>query len=345
MKILNVGPDSVHVSSYMQYLSKEEKELSLLTETEWNVEYAKEQFIISFRSLNPLNILRSFYSLKRLLRKLKPDVVHIHQVNRVAYFMSRACKKMNVPCVITAWGSDVLLIPQQNTFYRYLTKKSLHFADCVTADSKDMIQKMQELAPAAIEKYPLLQYGIDEAHQAQKEMIIYSNRLHLPNYRIDQVIRYFHGIHADHPEWRLVIGANGTETEGLEKLVKELSLLEKVEFVGWQDPEQNKDWYARSSIFISIPQSDGTSVSLLEAMLAGCIPVVPDLDVSKEWIEDGRNGVIEKMGDNPLGQALKMDRKSCAEINIQLVNKTASRAQCIATFREIYRKSIAKHPM
>ncbi|HBE80849.1 MAG TPA: glycosyl transferase family 1, partial [Firmicutes bacterium] len=49
-------------------------------------------------------------------------------------------------------------------------------------------------------------------------------------------------------------------------------------------------YLAASHLMVSIPKSDGTPVSLLEAMAAGCLPVLADLPVYHDWITDGVNG-------------------------------------------------------
>jgi glycosyltransferase involved in cell wall biosynthesis len=48
--------------------------------------------------------------------------------------------------------------------------------------------------------------------------------------------------------------------------------------------------------FFSILTSDALSVSLLEAMAHGCIPIVSDLPDNREWVEDNKNGIILKPG-------------------------------------------------
>ena len=335
MKILQVGPNSVHVSSYISALSETEKDIYLLSEETCDFQGVKENFMISFRSLNPSAVLKSNRLLKQLLVKLKPDVINIHQVNRAAYFVARIARKLNIRVITTAWGSDVLLIPKQNTFFKYLVTQTLKNSAVVTADSQDMIEAMKALHPQG--KYKLLQYGIDPITALEKEKIVYSNRLHEPLYRIEKVIEYFNQFSAKHPDWKLVIAGTGSQTEDLKSLVNEINLTSKTSFVGWQKKPENSAWYAKSSIYISIPTSDGTSVSVLEAMSAGCIPVVADLPVSHEWIVSEKNGIIEKHGENPLLKALEIDREICANINSDLINNKATRAASIKEFIGLYK--------
>jgi glycosyltransferase involved in cell wall biosynthesis len=185
--------------------------------------------------------------------------------------------------------------------------------------------------------YKLLQYGIDPIQALEKEKIIYSNRLHEPLYRIEKVIDYFKQFSAQHPDWKLVIAGTGSQTEHLKSLVNESNLNSKTSFVGWQKKPENNAWYAKSSIYISIPTSDGTSVSVLEAMSAGCIPVVADLPVSHEWIVSEKNGIIEKSGENPLLKALEIDREICSKLNSDLIHQKATRAASIKEFVSFYK--------
>lgn len=342
MKILVVGSDSIHVSSFVKAMSLKESELYLLSEDNCSFDGIKEYFNVSFRSLNPASVLKNNASLKKVLRELKPDVVHIHQLNRLAFFVSRQCHFLNIPVISTAWGSDVLMIPKRNRFFHYLVKKSLQRSAFVTGDSKEMIVAMNQISPDK-EKYIYLQYGIDPVVSIEKEKIIYSNRLHKPLYRIDQIIRYFAEILPDYPDWILVVAGEGSETDSLKNLTKELDVESKVNFVGWLSKEQNNDWYARSSVYISIPSSDGTSVSLLEAMSAECIPIVPDLVVSREWITDKENGVIEKNGYNPIKEAFEINREKCVELNLRLINENVSREYCISRFLELYLSTVNRN--
>jgi glycosyltransferase involved in cell wall biosynthesis len=335
MKILQVGPNSVHVSSYISALSETEKDIYLLSEEACDFQGVKENFVISFRNLNFFSELKRNRLLINLISKLKPDVIHIHQVNRTAYFVSKVACNLKIPIVLTAWGSDVLLVPKRNFFFKYLVTETLKNANLITADSQDMIEAMKALHPLG--NYKLLQYGIDPIQALEKEKIVYSNRLHEPLYRIEKVIDYFKQFSAQHPDWKLVIAGTGSQTEHLKSLVNESNLNSKTSFVGWQKKPENSAWYAKSSIYISIPTSDGTSVSVLEAMSAGCIPVIADLPVSHEWIVSEKNGIIEKSGENPLLKALEIDREICSKLNTDLIHQKATRATSIKEFVSFYK--------
>ena len=49
---------------------------------------------------------------------------------------------------------------------------------------------------------------------------------------------------------------------------------------------------SRAKIYISATKSDGTSLSLLEAMKLNCIPVVSNIVSNRSWILDGVNGYL-----------------------------------------------------
>jgi len=340
MKILIIGSDSIHLSGFTLSLARLEEDISFISDTPCYYQQVKETFVIPFRSTSPLWLLSSYRKLKKVLITNRPDVVHIHQVNRLAYFVSRICAKMKIPCVTTAWGSDVLLVPDKNPFFKYLVRKTLERSQHVTADSSEMIDKMKQLVPGSSEKYILLQYGIDQVPEGSKEKIIYSNRLHKPLYRIDQIIRYFTEFSGGNPDWKLVIAGEGTETEMLKRMVDERRIGERVKFLGWLGPKENKSWYSRSEVYISIPESDGTAVSLLEAMSAGCLPIVPDLEVSREWIKDGKNGLIENQGENPLDRLHEIDLVSCRKENRELIEAKADRNVNTSRFVQFYQSAI-----
>ena len=91
----------------------------------------------------------------------------------------------------------------------------------------------------------------------------------------------------------------------------------------------------RDSWYISLPRSDSVSVSVLEAMAHGCVPILSDLPANRELVQHGRNGVI--LDDTqPLGPELLaplLGRGDCvAALNHRWVAEHALFAPCVRTF-------------
>ncbi|MEQ1734627.1 MAG: glycosyltransferase, partial [Bacteroidia bacterium] len=228
MNVLIIGPKSIHVSSYIKSMEHNKAlKFYLIAEDVCNFENVAQEFNVNFRSINPIVIVRNYYRLKKIIATVKPDCIHIHQLNRLAYFASRAAKALSIPILSTAWGTDVLQIPQQNKLYKYLVTLIIKRSVYITADAQSMIDAMQLIVPNE-NKYKLLQYGINPIQAGIKENIIYSNRLHTPLYRIAQVINYFNDFSKVHPHWKLLIAGDGIENNNLKKIVTELKLEDKI---------------------------------------------------------------------------------------------------------------------
>jgi glycosyltransferase involved in cell wall biosynthesis len=73
-----------------------------------------------------------------------------------------------------------------------------------------------------------------------------------------------------------------------------------VRFIGRVSHDSMSGLLGQSDIYVSTSLSDGTSVSLLEAMAAGAFPVVTDIPANLEWIRDGENGFLVPVNEEGL---------------------------------------------
>ena len=340
IKVLIAGPQSVHLSNFCRGMAEFIPGFDLIGEESFDLPGIRNMLICPFRSANPLQWILNFFRMRAFLSTHKPDVIHIHQANRLAFVLSLAAASCKTPIILTAWGSDVLVIPKKNWFYRRITRSILRRSNITTADSNEMIQAVQQLYPEG--NYVRLQYGIDPIPATSKEKIIYSNRLHQKLYRIDLIIRLFADFVQKHPDWMLCVAGNGPETNYRKDLSDNLSISGKVQFMGWLDKISNEKMYARAMFYASIPDSDGTSVSLLEAMSAGCIPVVSDLAVSHEWIESGKNGIIMQADVNPFEQAIMLDAQQVIKYNNALIEQYALRKNTSKQFYQLYHEILGR---
>jgi glycosyltransferase involved in cell wall biosynthesis len=65
-----------------------------------------------------------------------------------------------------------------------------------------------------------------------------------------------------------------------------------VRFVGKLSYEDIPHYYVISDVFVSVPIGEALSMSLLEAMACGVVPVVGDLPSTRRWVIDGWNGYL-----------------------------------------------------
>lgn len=344
-KLLLIGSGSVHTYNYYKLIESYFDEILLITDVirpEFDsITPVKGDFSIR----NPIKAYKNYLFLKKKIRQFNPDIIHIHQANSTSYLSLKAAKKTGIPTIVTAWGSDVLIIPEQSRLINRMIIYNLKNANYITVDSKYVACKIVERVGKTKNEIVIANFGVENFYKnIPKENIIYSNRLHNKLYRINSVLKAFSRFVKDKAEeWKLVIAAEGEETDNLKALAQELKISDKVEFVGWLNKEANYKYYNIAKIFVSIPQSDATAISLLEAMSAGCIPVVSDLPANKEWITDRENGIIVKdLNENFLQKALDQDMQKAAEINKYIISRYATKEVNRKKFIDLYKKILSE---
>jgi glycosyltransferase involved in cell wall biosynthesis len=342
MKLLTVGSNVIHLKNYHNLIREDVSDILFITDR-INEKFAYDKIkLVPFSIKNPFQIKKSINKIKQIIQNYNPDIIHIHQAGTNAYLALKASKKFKIPTIVTAWGGDILDVPDYNFLYKKLTKYVLKNAGYFTSDSLFMASKMQHLAFPDILDITIANFGINiEKKDLPKENIIFSNRLHKKMYRIDKIIESFKRFITDRKQenWKLVIAGEGDETSKLKQLTTELEIDDKVEFVGWLDKASNNEYYFRSKIFISIPTSDATSISLLEAMAAGCIPVLSNLPANLEWVIDGLNGVIvDNLNNNFIERALELDYNKVKDINSYIIEKKATKEVNRKKFIDLYNR-------
>ena len=94
----------------------------------------------------------------------------------------------------------------------------------------------------------------------------------------------------DKVELRAKFVGGGTEFVQLRNKFRHLELQGIVRYLPSLTKEQMISEFRNNWIYISASKSDGTSISLLEAMSAGMVCVTSDFAPNKEWIKDGQSG-------------------------------------------------------
>jgi glycosyltransferase involved in cell wall biosynthesis len=335
-KLLLISSNTIHTYKYLQLVEDYFDEVLLITNEKSKV-YDYPTVELNF-NLKIKTLFSTVKEIKKQIELFQPSIIHIHQANSYAFFALLACRKSFIPTVLTAWGSDVLLLPKSNFLLKKMVQFNLRNADFLTSDSIYMAQEMEKIAPLK-NKIIIANFGIDVTPtNCEKENIVYSNRLHKKLYRVDKIIEVFSLFYTNNnTDWKLVIAATGTETETLKIKAAELNLEHAIEFVGWIQKEDNEQWYSKAKIWVSIPESDATSISLLEAMACGCIPVVSDLPANREWIQSGLNGIIvNDLESDFISDALKLNLAEAINMNKNRIEKDGTKASNRIKFIQLY---------
>jgi glycosyltransferase involved in cell wall biosynthesis len=317
---------------------------------------AEAAFPSLWRLVNGLRYQRR--GLGRAIENVEPDVIHAHYVVEHGFYAALAGRR---PLVVTAWGSDVLVAPRRSPLTQAIARYALRRADLVTSNNEYMAQRLVELG-AAPGKVALVVLGADafflEAPEASVNlrpagetppMVISARSLDSRLYNVDVILRAMALVRKRVPGARLLVAGEGRLRAGLERLALRLGLEGAVIFLGYLDREALRDALASSHVYVSVPRSDGTAVSTLEAMAVGCFPIVSDLPSQEELVQDGENGFRAPVGDSGalakrIVEALKRPdlRHRALEPNRELVRRRGLLEENMARMEELYRGLAAR---
>ncbi len=337
-KLLLIGSNSIHTVSYYYLIKDYFNEIVLITDRKDGPIDNFNPVIINFSIKNPLNINKSVKEIKEVIEDFNPDIIHVQQAGSEAWLTVKANESYGLPIIITALGSDVLHTPSKGMLYRKMLTKIINSADVLCCDSYYVANEMMQYSLNKNLNITIANFGIDSlGNSMDKKNIIYSNRLHEPLYQIDKILIAFSDFVKEQTDWELIIAGSGSKTSELKKLAKDMGIYDKVSFVGWVDKVKNYDLYKQSLIYVSFPASDATSISLLEAMSAGCIPVLSNLPANHEWVINDLNGIISlDITADSFKKALHLDRNSVKQLNQQIINQGATKDTNREKFYNIY---------
>jgi glycosyltransferase involved in cell wall biosynthesis len=237
-------------------------------------------------------------ALARELRAFAPDVVDAHYVPNYGLMGALAGFR---PLSVAAWGSDLLLAGGRDPLQRARARFVLRRADLVLADADNLARAALALGarPATVRTIP---WGVDRARfapaPAREPGLLLSTRMHEPVYDIPVILHAAARVLARRPEAFLAISGDGSLRPAHERLAAAMLPAGRYRFLGRLSPAELAGWLGRAEVCLSASLSDSTSLSLLEAMSAGAIPVVSDIAGNREWVGEGDGARLFACGDD-----------------------------------------------
>lgn len=282
-------------------------------------------------------LLKTLPTLVRWLRRVDADWINAHYLTShgtLAWLARKAGVRSQLAA--SAWGSDILVAPRNSRALRFVTSRVVRDAVVCTSDSRHMAERMRELGARDVMTFPFGLDALPEAPGAKEPWLFFANRGLEDIYDPHRVLTLFAGIASEQSEARLVVANSGSLSDALKQQAAALGLADRIEFVGRLDAATQSAQYARARWYVSVPRSDSVSVSVLEAMGHGCIPILSDLPANRELVRNGVNGLILPEGQQVLTVAtlarLQGDADAIATANRDWVAANALFAPCVDAF-------------
>lgn len=241
-----------------------------------------------------VQVLRALPRLARWLRAVDPAWIHAHYLTShgTLAWLAKRLWRLRGGLVSSAWGSDILLTPQHSAPLRWVTSRVLRASALCTSDSLHMAECMRALGAGEVMTFPFGLEAMPAATPAKQPRLCFANRLLEPLYEPQRVLDVFAALAAQWPDAELVVANDGSLRPALERSAAAAPWGTRVRFVGRLAADAQAQWYGSARWYLSLPGSDSVSVSVLEAMAHGCVPVLSNLPANRELVRDGVNGVI-----------------------------------------------------
>ncbi len=286
-------PNSIHTRRWAGWFAAEGHRVHLLVPDGLTVDpglhpaISVDSFRRSGNGRGPLGgVLATRRSIRERLRAIGPGILHAHYLTTAGWQGWLAGAH---PFAVTVWGTDVYR-NARSPGGRVQARLVLGAADLVTADSEDLAGATIA-AGARPDRVQVVQFGVDTVRFApdrdpgplrrrlalQGRRVVFSLRAIAPLYRHLTVLEAL----ADLPEDVVgLFSAHATREGELERLTSraaDLGLAGRIRILDGIAHDAMPDHLALADVVVSVPESDATPVSLLEAMAVGRPIVASDL--------------------------------------------------------------------
>ena len=231
----------------------------------------------------------------------------------------------NLPCtIITSWQSQVMLaailvqkmypekiniisiihndkvaLYRRQAFYEPYTKKIMGVSEKINeilikkyGVPKDKI--FYKESPVEFPKELNRTYTLDIKNPIQ---IGFAARISKYQKRIDLLIKLIALLDEKNVNYHMKIAGDGSYYANLQKWYQEYENKTKVELIGKLAREKMNAFWKKEDIFLSVSDFEGASISMLEAMSEGAVPIVTKVSGVEEFVQNEWNGLFAEVRD------------------------------------------------
>ncbi|MGB9641216.1 MAG: glycosyltransferase family 4 protein [Anaerolineales bacterium] len=238
---------------------------------------------------------------KKQVQIIQPQVVLAGPIQTCAFLVAAS----GYPRLVSmSWGYDLFVDAQRDFWQRWVTKFTLKRSAAMLGDCETIRQIAVSYGMSA-NNIVIFPWGVDLNHfsykpiepSSKEDFTFLSTRSWEPIYGVDLIAEAFARIAQQQPKLHLIMLGSGSLSAKLHKIFVDYGVMDRVSFPGQVGYEDLPDYYHRADVYLSASHSDGSSVSLLEAMACGRAAIVSAIGGNREWIEDGKQGWLFPDGD------------------------------------------------
>jgi len=257
------------------------------------------------------NDLSIHWKLFKLLRKIKPAILHSYNLATIEYHPVSYLAGVKGH-IHAEHGRDVSDPQGLNKKHLFLRKLLSPFIDFFVPVSQDLSTWLAQTAKISNKKIAFIRNGINiDSFYHQKNSVTPLTFVHVA--RLDKVKDQANLITAfsllinqqklSYEQVKLTIVGDGAELQNLVQLAEQLSITEFIEFAGAQN--NVADWLANADVFVLSSIAEGIPMTVLEAM-ASSLPVIStDVGGLSELIQHNENGqLVQKQNSQYLCDAM-----------------------------------------
>jgi glycosyltransferase involved in cell wall biosynthesis len=243
-------------------------------------------------------------ALRAALAEIRPDVVHAGPLQRITFPVVLAT---DLPVVAASWGSDLLRAAVEDPVWRDVAAFSLSRVKGFLSDCAAVFHVARELGyrgpharfPWGIDVSQFRPDGAGKRFGPEDAFVILSTRNWEKVYDVETLARAFAALEPDIGA-HLALCGSGPEENLLRSILEEASIAGHVTWLGRVNQAELPEVYRGADLYVSTSKSDGSSVSLLEAMGCGRPVLVSDIPGNREWVEAAEHrfavGDVEGLG-------------------------------------------------
>jgi L-malate glycosyltransferase len=236
------------------------------------------------------------------------DLLHVHYAvphATSAYLAQKmAVKKMRLPFITTLHGTDITLVGANPSYFE-ITKFAIEESNAVTAVSSYL--KRETIERFGVDKEIDVIPNFVDTRKFSPGTLIPRTALaetdekilmHISNFRpvkrVGDIIKVFEGV-SRQVKAKLIFIGSGPELEPAKRMIEELGLFSKVQFLGRQ--VDVSCLIPLADLYLLLSEHESFGLTALEAMSCG-VPVIGTSGSGmEEFLGDGKAGLLYPVGD------------------------------------------------